>query len=62
MDIIHTENGDGVVLVYSFMLVKITGKNLDELIDHIAQGDVLFIQKFDAGLRRTNPLLKAWMW
>lgn len=48
MDIIHTEKGDGIVLVYSFLMVKVTGENLDELIEHIAQGDVTFIQKFDA--------------
>lgn len=47
MDIIHTEDCDGIVLVYSFLMVKVTGQNLDELIEHIAQGDITFIQKFN---------------
>lgn len=47
MDIIHTKDGNGIVLVYSFLMVKVTGQHLDELIDHIAQGDVTFIQKFN---------------
>lgn len=47
MDIIHTISGNGIVLVYSFMMVKITGQNLDELIDHIAQGNATFIEEFD---------------
>lgn len=53
MDIIHTESYDGIVLVYSFLMVKVTGRNLEDLIDHIAQGGVLFIQKFDA---------RKWRW
>lgn len=47
MDIIHNKDGDGVVLVYSFLMVKITGQNLDKLIDDIAHGNITFIRKFN---------------
>lgn len=48
MDIIHTESYDGIVLVYSFMIIKIRGENLQDLIEHIAFSEVTYIQKFDS--------------
>ena len=47
LDIVHLEEEDGFILAFSFLMVKVTGSNLYELIEHIAQGDVTFIQKFN---------------
>lgn len=48
MDIVHTGRNNGIMLIYSFMLVKITGENLEELLEHLSQGDCVFIQQYDA--------------
>jgi len=48
MDIVHTGSNNGIVLVYSFMLVKIVGENLGELLEHLSHGDCAFIQQYDA--------------
>lgn len=48
LDVVHLYDGDGVILVYSFIMVKVKGKNLEGLIEHLIDGDVTLIQKFDA--------------
>lgn len=48
MDMVHTGRNNGIMLIYSFMLVKITGENLEDLLDHLSQSDCAFIQQYDA--------------
>lgn len=41
-------HGTGLILIYSFMQVKIKGKNLQALITAIEKHDCAYIQDFDA--------------
>lgn len=63
MNITHTGEGNQFVLLYSFLMVKVTGEHLGELIEHIAQGTAVFLQQFDAQQweqpKEGTPIIKS---